>query len=74
VKNALQAQVAIADSVDSILTLLHMFREKLKDIPLPPPTSVDLVQAVKDADREALTINGKCFRGVSVLTPLYYNS
>lgn len=34
----------------------------LKDIPLPPPSSVDLKQALKDAQREAIVLNGKIFK------------
>jgi hypothetical protein len=38
------------------------FRDVLKDIPLPPPSSVDLKQALKDAQREAIVLNGKIFK------------
>lgn len=34
----------------------------MKDIPLPPPTSVDLKQALKDAQRETIVVNGKTFK------------
>lgn len=41
---------------------LVRFRDVLKDIPLPPPSSVDLKQALKDAQREAIVLNGKIFK------------
>ena len=56
-------QVAIAESVDSFLTVLHQFRDALLDIPLPPPSAVDLGQAIKDAQRETILCNGKAFKG-----------
>lgn len=40
----------------------NRFRDTLKDIPLPPPTSVDLKQALKDAQRETIVVNGKTFK------------
>ena len=62
VKLALQAQVGIAASVDAFLTVLHLFRAALADIPLPPPSAVDLGQALKDAQRETIVLNGRAFQ------------
>ena len=59
-------QVAIAESVDSFLTVLHQFREALLEIPLPPPSAVDLGQAIKDAQRETIVLNGKAFQGDAI--------
>jgi hypothetical protein len=33
--------------VDSLLDVMFIFRDALKEIPLPPPTSVDLAQVWK---------------------------
>jgi hypothetical protein len=60
--HATNRQVSIAESVDSILTVLHMFREPLSSIELPAASSVDLGQATKDGQREAIVLNGVTFR------------
>ncbi len=59
-KLSLQAQVAVAHSTDAFLSLLHLFRTTLASIPLPPPSAVDLTQALKDAQRETIVLNGTC--------------
>lgn len=47
VKLAMQAQIGVASTVDSILGVLYMFRGPLAAIPLPPPSAVEAEQALK---------------------------
>lgn len=61
VKLALQAQVSIAATVDALLSVLLLFRAPLAEIPLPPPSAVALEQALKDARRETILLNGRAF-------------
>ncbi len=61
VKLALQAQIGVAASIDAILLVLLLFRGQLGEIPLPPPSAVALEQALKDARRETILLNGRAF-------------
>lgn len=61
VKLALQAQIGIAATVDALLSTLLLFRGPLAEIALPPPSAVALEQALKDARRETIVLNGRAF-------------
>lgn len=61
VKLALQAQIGIAATVDALLSTLLIFRGPLAEIALPPPSAVALEQALKDARRETIVLNGRAF-------------
>ncbi|CAN0503221.1 unnamed protein product [Ectocarpus sp. 12 AP-2014] len=62
-RNALKTQVEVSGSDDELLTVLAKFRHTLLGIPLPPPAPVDYDQALKDAQRESIEMNGRLFKG-----------
>ncbi|CAN0455160.1 unnamed protein product, partial [Discosporangium mesarthrocarpum] len=59
----LDPQVEVSSSEDELLTVLVKFRRTLASITLPPPATVDYEQALKDAQREAIKVNGRLFKG-----------
>ncbi|CAM9099135.1 unnamed protein product [Chrysoparadoxa australica] len=63
VRKALAAQVAGCTCNDDVKTLLITFRNDLAELTLPRPTTVDYGQALKDAQREQIHLNGELFRG-----------
>ena len=88
-KMALKAQIDSAQGTrDDMMSVVHVFRDMLRSLPLPQPTSVDIQQAIKDAGREAILVSGsgplesdKVFEGDSagvqaavrrLLSPLVY--
>ena len=58
-RNALLAQVRLCQRRTELLTVLHRFRDALRGIPLPRPQAVPTDQALKDAAREVVVVNGK---------------
>jgi len=56
--NALKTQVQLCQQRADLLTVLHLFRDFLKSVPLPRPASVQREQALKDAGRERVVVNG----------------
>ena len=56
---ALKAQVESAQAIrDDMMSVVHVFRDMLRSLPLPQPASVDIEQAIKDAGREAIRVSG----------------
>jgi hypothetical protein len=86
---ALKAQIESAQATrDDMMSVVHVFRDMLRSLPLPQPVSVNIQQAIKDAGREAIRVSGggslqssKVFQGDSagvqaevrrLLSPLVY--
>jgi hypothetical protein len=63
IRNALVTQLTLARTYDEIMTVLHVFREIMAVLPLPPAMAVRYEQAVKDANRESIELNGTVFVG-----------
>jgi hypothetical protein len=79
--NSLRSQVAAAVSLEGVVFVMDRFHGTLNSIQLPRPASVDAAQALKDASREFLRVNGAnfknnptgaCSRIKRLLRPLVY--
>jgi len=56
--NALKTQVQLCKERRALLTVMHLFRDFLHRVPLPRPLAVQAEQALKDAGRERVRVNG----------------
>lgn len=63
----LQAKISDAKSGVDLQDIVHEFQPILSHIKLPPPTAVTLKQALKDAAREKIVLNGFQYDSVEAL-------